>query len=142
MDKRVRKNSGVIIFICVSIICGWALSGCEKKSLSPAPASAGYFDMKTLSFLGSPPAESLNSIALKWKAPSVNNNGAPLDDLAGYRVYYGDSRDYRKEPINMGNVTSIYMYNLSSGTWCFAVKAYDISGNESDFSDQVCKNIE
>ncbi len=142
MDKRLRRSRVIIFLICLSIISIWTFAGCEKELSSPAPAPVRHFDIKTLSFLDNPPAQSLNSITLKWEAPLVNVNGAPLNDLAGYKVYYGTPRSYRKEPVNMENVTSIRIYNLSSGTWCFAVKAYDISGNESDFSDQVCKNIE
>ena len=141
MDEPLGRK-GIILLICLSIFSGWAFTGCEKEPSFPAPVSAKHFDMKRRSFLDSPPAQSVNGITLKWKAPSVNVNGAPLNDLAGYKIYYGTSHNYGKDPISMENVTSIRMYNLPSGTWCFAVKAYDISGNESDFSDQVCKNIE
>jgi hypothetical protein len=63
-------------------------------------------------------------------------------DLAGYKLYYGTlSRNY-SEIIDVGNVTNYTAYKLNSGlTYYFAVTAYDPSGYESDYSNEVDKTI-
>jgi chitodextrinase len=60
------------------------------------------------------------------------------DDLGGYKVYYGTrSRDY-DFIINVGNVTQYSVTSLEPETqYYFALTAYDTSGNESDFSEEV-----
>jgi hypothetical protein len=59
-------------------------------------------------------------------------------DLAGYIVYYGTaSRDYDYD-VDVGEETSCTISNLYSGvTYYFAVTAYDIDGNESDYSPEI-----
>lgn len=59
-------------------------------------------------------------------------------DLAGYRVYYGTaSRDYESS-LDAGDFTSVEIDDLTPGTtYYIAVTAYDTSGSESDFSEEV-----
>ena len=60
--------------------------------------------------------------------------------LAGYRVYYGTaSREYGIDnSIDVGNTTTYRVDSLLEGvTYYIAVTAYDMYGNESDFSDEV-----
>ncbi len=59
-------------------------------------------------------------------------------DLSGYKVYYGNSSRNYTVVIDVGNVTSYTIDNLQEGlTYYFAVTAYDFSGNESAFSEEV-----
>ena len=63
-------------------------------------------------------------------------------DLAGYKVYVGTASGTYGAPIDVGNVTTFQVVNLSQGqTYYFAVTAYDYSGNESGFSNEVSKTI-
>lgn len=74
-------------------------------------------------------------------------------DLAGYKIYYGTSPRTGTDPkicdlcgyldrVNVGNVTTYTFNNLTNGqTYYFSVTAYDTSGNESAFSNQVSKYI-
>ena len=72
-----------------------------------------------------------SAMTLAW-----DPNGEP--DLAGYKIYYGtQSRDY-DFVIDVGNVTYYTVRYLAPETLhYFALTAYDISRNESDFSDEV-----
>ena len=79
--------------------------------------------------------------ALTWNAPVINVDGSDLNDLAGYRIYYGETSDTNAQLIDVGNNTCYIISNLTSQEWCFAVTAYDILGNESDISNEVCKFI-
>lgn len=83
------------------------------------------------------------SITLSWNPPTTNEDGSPLTDLAGYKIYYGTSSRNYSFYINVGNVNSYTVNNLTEGaTYYFAVTAYDNSGNESKFSNEVSKIIE
>ncbi len=80
-------------------------------------------------------------VTLSWDPPTTNADGTPLADLAGFRIYYGlASRNY-SWVIDVGNVTTYKIENLSPNTYYFAVTAYDTSGNESDYSNEVSKII-
>jgi hypothetical protein len=72
-----------------------------------------------------------SALTLAW-SPS------PEPDLAGYKIYYGtQSRDY-DFVIDVGNVPYYTVRYLAPETLhYFALTAYDISRNESDFSDEV-----
>lgn len=81
-------------------------------------------------------------VTLSWEPPTTNVDGSPVTDLAGYRIYYGlSSRNY-SWVIDVGNVTTYKIENLSPNTYYFTVTAYDTSGNESDYSNEVSKIIE
>jgi hypothetical protein len=77
-----------------------------------------------------------SSVTLAWDAPLNNVDGSPLIDLAGYKAYVGlTPGDYAEVGNIVGNTTTYTVRNLQSGrSYYFAVKAYDLSGNHSDFS--------
>jgi hypothetical protein len=68
-------------------------------------------------------------------------------DFAGYKAYYGTSPRSDSCPpggypnsVDMTNATSHTFSNLTNGvTYYFSITAYDTSGNESCFSDEVNK---
>lgn len=63
-------------------------------------------------------------------------------DLAGYKVYYGNpSRSY-STTVDVGNVTSYIVTGLIEGdTYFFAATAYDLTGNESGYSNEVSYDV-
>jgi len=72
-------------------------------------------------------------VTLAW-----NPNSEP--DISGYRVYYGTNPGSYGQPINVGNITTATIPNLSdAATYYFAVTAYNTSGLESGFSNEVAK---
>ncbi len=75
------------------------------------------------------------AVTVSWDANTEN-------DLAGYRIYYGErSRNYDLQ-ITVGEVTSHRIDGLTPGKrYFFAVTAYDLSGNESGFSSEVSVDI-
>jgi len=82
------------------------------------------------------------SVTLTWDAPTTNADGTPLFDLAGYKIYFGTSSRNYPWSIDVGNVTTYKLNNLSPGTYFFAVTANNTSGIESDFSVEVSKTLE
>ncbi len=81
------------------------------------------------------------NVSLTWDPPTTNEDGTPLTDLAGYKVYYGNASGNYTENIDVVNVLTYTVKNLTDGTWYFAVTAYDTSDNESDYSNEVNKTI-
>jgi hypothetical protein len=75
-------------------------------------------------------------ILLEWDAPTTNEDGTVLTDLAGYKLYYGSAPGIYDQNIDLGNITNTSQ-SLPPGMYYFAVTAYDTSGNESKYSDEV-----
>ncbi len=84
------------------------------------------------------------SVALAWERPTRNEDGSPLLDLAGFRIYYGICDDRRTcvadalrgelegARIDVGDATESTVRGLvRSETYFFFVTAYDLAGNES-----------
>lgn len=85
-----------------------------------------------LSLLALFPARSAaSSLTLAWE-PNTE------DDLAGYNLYYGRRSGDYDFAMDIGNATQYTVTGLESGTrYYFALTAYDTSGNESDYSEEV-----
>ncbi len=73
-------------------------------------------------------------ITLLWDANSETN-------LSGYKVYYGTASRTYLAPIVLGKQTSYTITGLAAGTYYFAVTAFDTTGSESDFSNEVSRII-
>ncbi len=82
------------------------------------------------------------SVALSWNAPTLNEDGSPLTDLSGYKIYYGTSSNDYQYQLDVGSVTSVNLSNLAPGTYYFRLAAYDKAGNESDPSGEISRYIE
>ena len=83
------------------------------------------------------------AVALSWIPPTTNIDGTALEDLAGYRLYYGMSKGKYPEMIDINNpgLSSYVIENLSSDTYYFVATAYDADGNESAFSNEAFVTI-
>ena len=77
-------------------------------------------------------------ITLSWQAPTTNEDGSPLTDLAGYKLYCGPSMGNYLPIKDVGNVLEYPISNdLQDGTHFCVATAYDTSGNESAYSNEV-----
>jgi hypothetical protein len=75
-------------------------------------------------------------VSLSWTAPTTNQNGTPLTDLKGFKVYYGFASGSYSVTIDVGLNTNAVLSDLQDGrTYYFAVTAYDTSGNHSLFTE-------
>jgi uncharacterized protein YceK len=130
------KNSTILILFILMLLL--LLSGCgaSGSDLSASTMSDNNSVANT-----NITSDSRKSAVVTWDAPTINDDGTPLTDLSGYKVYYGTSSGNYEQTIDVGNYTSIEIDSLTDGTWFFSVKAYDSSGNESAFSNEVSKNI-
>jgi hypothetical protein len=82
---------------------------------------------------GAAVAQSSGSATLSWQPPTQNTNGSSLNNLAGYRIYYGTRPDNLAQSVNVANpgVTRYVMSGLCASTWYFQMTAYDKNGMES-----------
>jgi hypothetical protein len=84
---------------------------------------------------------------LSWSIPTQNDDGSPLTDLAGYRIYYGlDGTvmfpDQMVEiPVAQTEAYTLELTVAAPTTYYFRITAYDTSGNESEPSERVSKEI-
>jgi hypothetical protein len=85
-------------------------------------------------FFVSPPDLYAADVALAWDANSES-------DLSGYKVYYGTGSRAYGTPISLGRVTSHTVTGLGPGTYYFAITAYNSTGLESGFSNEVSTTI-
>jgi hypothetical protein len=83
------------------------------------------------------------SVALSWAAPTINSDGSTLTNLAGYRIYYGTSKTDLSHAITLSyvGITTYVISNLGSGTYYFAILAYNASGVQSNLSNIVTDTI-
>ena len=123
---------------CALLLSLAAIGGCGGGSAGPSAPSSPPPAPPASPPPPSPPVS--HDADVRWFAPTTRLDGSPIDNLIGYRVYYGTS--YLNLPhtrIEISNPSAVTwkVTDLSSGTWYFAVTAFDASGYESSFSNIV-----
>lgn len=81
------------------------------------------------------------STTLDWTPPTENEDGSPLMDLAGYKIYWGTTPgDYtRSETINNPGISSYVVDDLNPGTYEFVATSFNVAGIESEYSAPVTR---
>jgi len=87
------------------------------------------------------PAPVTGSAKVSWTAPTVNADGTPITDLAGFRVLYGPASGSYTLSV-AASAPPVTVSNLPAGRWFFVVKAVDTASNESAASAEVSKTIQ
>lgn len=84
------------------------------------------------------------SVTLSWQAPTKNEDGTTLTDLAGFEVHYGQVAGQYTETVSLpsASLTSVTIEDLAPATWYFAVKAVNSSGVLSSFSNEAWKTVD
>ena len=163
----MRKAERVGRFVCLTLLgstalalagCGNSDSGISNAATSsastgtssttpttvadPAPTSGSTTSGSTTSTATPPPASSSN-ISFSWVAPTENSNGSPLTNLAGYKIHYGTaSQDYTQVvAVNNPSLNRYVLDSLPSGTWYFAITAYNSAGIESTLSGEISATL-
>ena len=75
--------------------------------------------------------------------PTENTDGSQLTDLAGYHIYYGTSAGAWTSTITVLDAaeTSYVVSGLASGTYYFAIVAFNSEGVDSADSNMGSKTI-
>ena len=135
----------------------WASFSTATGELSGTPVAAdvGVYSSVVISVLDGQASDSLpafdisveaisfGSATLSWTAPTQNEDGTPLTDLAGYKLYWGTTSGSYPNTLTIDNpsVTTYLVENLSSGTYEFVATSYNASGVESQYSGTATKVV-
>jgi hypothetical protein len=134
----------------------WAAFDATTGKLSGTPGSgdvANYANIQISVSDGVAAAVSLAAFSintangaatLTWTPPSTNTDGSALTDLAGYRIYWGTAQNgpYPNSEVVPSNAGATAVIDqLTPATWYFVVTAYDVSGNESVYSNVASKTV-
>lgn len=89
-------------------------------------------------------SERKGSVKLSWLAPKTNTDGSALNDLAGYKIYYGTSQQYLQRVIDIKDptVTEYTIDDLPPYTYYFVITAYNVAGTESSHSNIASKTVD
>ena len=116
-----------------------------RLSGTPTDANAGAYANIVISvsdgkLSATLPAYTLNvvkpvigSAELTWTAPTQNDDGSALTNLAGYKIRYGTSPGSLTQLLNVvgAGITSATIEGLAAGTWYFSIASYTNNGVES-----------
>jgi hypothetical protein len=88
-------------------------------------------------------AIALGQATLSWMPPTQNDDGTPLTDLSGYKIYYGRNQGdlTRVVVLNNPGLTRYVIEELSPANWFFAMSAVNSQGVESNRSATVSKTV-
>jgi hypothetical protein len=124
---------------------GWSGTLDTSGSLTVGPLSSGTTFSLSCSGSGGSALQMIavavvGPVALSWVAPTENVDGTALTDLAGYRIYYGNTSRSYSEMVQVGDpAATSHTLNLASGDYYIAMTALDAAGNESSYSNEVIK---
>lgn len=99
--------------------------------------------MRALSFDVEVVQVGTNSIMISWLAPTENDDGTPLVNLAGYRIRYGQQSGLYNAMVNIDNPgLATYVINgLAAGTYYLVLSAVNTNGGESAPSNEAQVNL-
>ena len=83
------------------------------------------------------------SITLSWTAPTQNEDGTALADLAAYKFYYGTSPGGYSNQVRVDNpgLATYVIENLTPATYYIVATAVNAVGVESQFSNEAIKQV-
>lgn len=133
----------------------WATFNTSNGTLAGTPTAAGQFANVTISVSDGKATVALapftltvspvafGSVTLSWTKPTQNVDGTALTNLAGYKVHYGTDPTHLDQTLMLpgASTTSVSVEELRSGTYYFAVMAYNTNTVESALSEVVWKTI-
>src|ERR1700690_2896019 len=126
----MRVKTGLLLAILLVVLT--AIAACGGGGGGSAGSSTVHYGK----------AVAGGTITLDWDAPTTNTDGTPLTDLAGYKIYYGPTPGNYTTALDVGNVRTFAVNNLTEGlTYYFSVAAYNSARVESSFSNEVSKTL-
>ncbi|MEL7185810.1 MAG: putative Ig domain-containing protein [Pseudomonadota bacterium] len=148
---------GDTLTFSISGLPSWASFNSSTGELSGTPVAAdvgvyssiiitvsdGQLSASLSEFAITVNAISLGSVTLDWTAPTLNEDGTTLTDLAGYNLYWGTSVGNYPNSVSIGNpsVTTYTVDNLSPGTYYFVATAINSADEESNYSGVATKIV-
>ena len=85
----------------------------------------------------------VRQVEFNWNVPTQRNDGTPLNNLAGYTIYWGTDSGVYSDRIDISNPQQTsHLLTLSPGTYYFAFTAVDTDDIESPISTELSKTIQ
>ena len=155
----MQKTARVGRFVCLTLLgsTALALAGCgnDDSGISNAATSSGTPTTvadtgttsgstgSTTSATPPPTSGSNSSVTFSWVPPTENSNGSALTNLAGYKIHYGAaSQDYTQVvALSNPSLSRYVLDSLPSGTYYFAIAAYNSAGIESTLSGEISATL-
>ena len=136
---KLRFCVAGISLLCALTACGSSDSNAVSSTTVPVSDSGQPAVPSTPS---STPGAT-GSATVSWAAPTANEDGTKLTNLAGFHVYYGTDATQlsTRLDITSPSVTSARVENLKLGTYYFSASAYTTDGVEGDKSQVVTKIV-
>ena len=82
--------------------------------------------------------------SLVWMPPTENEDGTPLLDLAGYKLYWGSTNDgsYPNSVTLMNpGITRYVVEDLTPAEWHFVMTSINSRGIESEYSNLAIEEV-
>jgi len=115
-----------------------------KGSSTGTTATTAITSTLTPPVASTPPMQSTPaSITFSWVPPTQNSDGSPISNLAGYKIHYGTSSTEYTQTLAVANagLTRFVLDNLPSGTYYFAITAFNAQGLESPLSGEITAKL-
>jgi hypothetical protein len=144
---RVISGPGTVSFADASAVAttaSFSLAGTYVLYLEADDGELLSFDRVTVFVDNVHITQDSGAFALSWGPPTENEDGSVLNDLAGFRIYYGDSAFALPYIITINDpaVTNHTVENLPAGTWFFSASAYNEDFTESSLGLSSLFSIE
>jgi hypothetical protein len=103
----------------------------------------GLYAVAMRSFSIAVVSSAVGSVTLSWDPPTQRDDGTPLNDLAGYKLYWGTALGHYPNLAAIPNpgIATYVVDELTPGTYYLVATAYDSSGMESDYSNVATETI-
>jgi hypothetical protein len=90
------------------------------------------------------PPPTTGSAILNWTIPTLNTDGTPVTDLAGFNIHYGTSASNLNQTLQIASPTQVSytLNNLAAGTWYFGIVSYTTVNTQSAMSPVVSTTIQ
>ena len=140
MGTTIKRRKGRLVVLAAAAL----LAGCGGGSGGSSGSSGGTGLTPPTPVTPPPPPAVTGSADLTWTAPTRNEDGSALTNLAGYRIRYGSSAGALTQSLDVPNAatTSARIDGLAAGTWFFTIVAYTNTSVESAPAGPVWKTIE
>jgi hypothetical protein len=112
--------------------------------VDPVPTAAKQCELRVDATTPTPdpPPAATGQATLSWVAPTQNDDGSALTDLAGYWLSYGMSPTALVHTVHVAAAVNRYTISeIAPGTYYFAVRAFTSGGRDSDSSNVVSKVV-
>jgi hypothetical protein len=152
----VQAGDGVALSFAITNKPSWAIFDPTTGALSGTPSVANVGETAQIQITVSDGTNTASltefkidvtpsaagTAALTWSAPVLTSSGTSVE-LGGYQIYYGNDPKDMTHVITVSSTaaTEYTVSELGSGTWYFAITAFDTAHVESNLSAIVSVSI-